>query len=138
MWKKIRTLPRAYRLSFLAFSFTLALLLFGAEALRYIGGWTLLLFVLFPETLSNKPLADKTKDMLRLLARHDDRLRVGMEQAALSAVKKVAIDEYDEHYAIISFPYTNKITANYLFPREQIAEVRAWFQQHTPELELVK
>ena len=48
----------------------------------------------FQKTLVTKIPADKTKDMLRLLSREDDRLRVGMEQVALSVVKKVALSEY--------------------------------------------
>ncbi|MCL5051125.1 MAG: hypothetical protein M1473_11495, partial [Firmicutes bacterium] len=111
--------------------------LWGTEMLRYFGGWTLLLFVMFPETLVTKIPADKTKDMLRLLSREDDRLRVGMEQVALSVVKKVALSEYNDKYAMLSFPYTGKISSNYVFPIEQMNDVRAWLQTHTPELEII-
>ncbi|WP_126793230.1 hypothetical protein [Aliidiomarina haloalkalitolerans] len=137
MFKKIESIPRRYRLAFLLALFVMTHLIWGTEMLRYFGGWTLLLFVMFPETLVTKIPADKTKDMLRLLSREDDRLRVGMEQVALSVVKKVALSEYNDKYAMLSFPYTGKISSNYVFPIEQMNDVRAWLQTHTPELEII-
>ncbi|MCH8500929.1 MAG: hypothetical protein LAT77_03335 [Aliidiomarina sp.] len=137
MFKKIESIPRRYRLTFLLAVFVMTHLIWGTEMLRYFGGWTLLLFVMFPETLVTKIPADKTKDMLRLLSREDDRLRVGMEQVALSVVKKVALSEYNDKYAMLSFPYTGKISSNYVFPIEQMNDVRAWLQTHTPELEII-
>lgn len=137
MFKKIESIPRRYRLTFLLAVFVMTHLIWGTEMLRYFGGWTLLLFVMFPETLVTKIPADKTKDMLRLLSREDDRLRVGMEQVALSVVKKVALSEYNDKYAMLSFPYTGKISSNYVFPIQQMSDVRAWLQTHTPELEII-
>jgi hypothetical protein len=136
--KRIQKLPRRYRAAFILSLFTLTYLLWGSESLRYFGGWVLLLWVLFPENLAAKAPVDKTRHMLPMLAREDDRLRVGMEQVAINSVKKVALDIYDDDHAILTFPYTSKISANYLFPRDQFAEVRAWFEQHTPELEIIR
>ncbi|RUO23105.1 hypothetical protein CWE08_00170 [Aliidiomarina iranensis] len=138
MISRIKRFPRRYRALLLISLVMLTYLLLGREMFRYIGMWTLIIFLLFPESLSSKIPADKTKDMLGLLARHEDRLRVGMEQVAISMVKKVAIDEYDERYGIISFPYTNKISASYYFPIEQLPAVRAWFKNTIPELEIVR
>ena len=80
--KRSNPFPRRYRLAFLLALFVMTHLIWGTEMLRYFGGWTLLLFVMFPETLVTKIPADKTKDMLRLLSREDDRLRVGMEASS--------------------------------------------------------
>lgn len=137
MFKRIESIPRRYRFIFLLALFVMTHLIWGTEMLRYFGGWTLLMFIMFPETLITKIPADKTKDMLRLLSREDDRLRVGMEQVALTVVKKVALSEYNNKYAMLSFPYTGKISSNYVFPLEQLNDVRAWFQTHTPELEII-
>lgn len=138
MLKRIQKLPRRYRAALMLSLFLVTHLLWGSEAFRYFGGWVLLLWILFPEALGAKSPVDKTRHMLAMLAREDDRLRVGMEQVAISSVQKVALDTYDDDHAILTFPYTSKISANYLFPRDQMAEVRAWFEQHTPELEIIR
>lgn len=138
MLKRIHKLPRRYRAAFILILFTLTYLLWGAESLRYFGGWVLLLWVLFPETLATKTPVDKTRHMLPMLGRDENSLRVGMEQVAIRSVQKVALDVYDDDHAILTFPYTAKISANYLFPRDQLAEVRAWFEEHTPELEIIR
>ncbi|EGN76088.1 hypothetical protein A28LD_0576 [Idiomarina sp. A28L] len=138
MISRIKRFPRRYRALVLLLLVILTYLLLGSEMLRYLGMWTLILFLLFPEMMSHKIPADKTKDMLGLLSREEDRLRVGMEQVAISIVRKVAIDEYDNRYGIISFPYTNKISASYYFPIEQLPAVCAWFKENAPELEIVR
>lgn len=112
--------------------------IWGFEAFRYSGSFVLIMWLLFPDMWSNKLPADKTKDMLKLLARDGDLLRVGMETASLSLVRKVALSEYDDQYGFLQFPYTSKFSASYLFPIEQMTEVREWFSTHAPELEIIR
>lgn len=112
--------------------------IWGVEAFRYSGSLVLIMWLLFPEIWANKLPADKTKNMLKLLARDGDLLRVGMETASISIVRKVALSEYDEQYGFLQFPYTSKFSASYLFPIEQMAEVRDWFATKVPELEIIR
>lgn len=77
--------------------------------------------------------------MLHIEVRKNQRyLRVGMEEAPLSVVKKVAISKRDNEHAFIDFPYTSRITSPLRFPLVQIDSVRVWFSEHAPELELIE
>ncbi|RTE86736.1 MULTISPECIES: hypothetical protein [Gammaproteobacteria] len=111
----------------------------GKDAAKYMGGGALLLWLLFPEVMVNSSYAgDKTKDMLQLLSVDGSKLRVGMEWVEKETIKKIALDKFDDTYATMQFPYTSKIPANYLFPLEQMEEVRAWLERNAPEIEIIR
>lgn len=113
--------------------------IFGKEAAKYMGGGSLLLFILFPEVMLNSSYAgDKTKDMLQLLSVDGSKLRVGMEWVEKETIRKIALDKFDDTYATMQFPYTSKISAGYLFPIEQLEDVRAWLEFHAPEIEIIR
>ncbi|MCC5880295.1 MAG: hypothetical protein JJU03_10440 [Idiomarina sp.] len=77
--------------------------------------------------------------MLHIELRGDERyLRLGMEEAPLSVVKKVAISQRNSDQAFIDFPYTSRITSPLLFPLQQIDSVRAWFVENAPEVKLIE
>lgn len=65
-------------------------------------------------------------------------LRLGMEEAPLTVIKKVALSKRDETYGFIDFPYTNRIGSPLLFPVEQINSVREWLEENVPELEIIE
>jgi len=135
----VQKFTRQQRFIFLIVLVWVCIAYFGREMAQYIGAWTLILFLLFPEIMSNQShLGDKTKDMLKLLSVDGSKMRIGMEWVERQQIRKIALDEIDETYAIMQFPYTNKVSTNYLFPKEQLPEVKAWLETYAPEIELIR
>lgn len=110
---------------------------------RYIGSMMILIAAFFPDYMFKKTVQiDTIRNMPAMLHREvrngKSILRVGMEEAPLTAVKKVAISQYSSDHVFIDFPYTARITAPLLFPIEQDAKVRQWFADNAPELEIIE
>ena len=135
---RMNKISRRTRFLILLGGFGASVLVWGTEVLRYTGSWVLMMWLLFPDMWSSKLPADRTKDMLGLLSRDGDLLRVGMEAVSLDIVRKVALSEYDERYGYLQFPYTSKFSSDYLFPIGQMPQVREWFATHAPELEIIR
>lgn len=137
--KKLHQLPKLHRVLFMLLFVGLVYGMWGKAAFKYIGGMTLLMYMLFPEMWQNKETVyDKSKDIFGLLEVRGDSLRIGMHIAPIAVVRKVAMGEYDSNYGYISFPYTRKLQGNYIFPIGQLAPLREWFATQTPELEVIK
>lgn len=103
----------------------------------------LVLTVVFPDYIfTSSESIDAVRNMpgmLHIEMRDDQRyLRLGMEEAPLSVVQKVAISQRNSDQAFIDFPYTSRITSPLLFPIEQIDKVRAWFAENAPEIKIIE
>ena len=87
-------------------------------------------------------LPDPIRNMPAMLHREErggaPTLRLGMEEAPLAVVKKVALSRRDETYGFIDFPYTRRIGSPLIFPVEQLDSVRQWLEENVPELELIE
>ena len=81
---------------------------------------------------------NKSKDILNLVEACGDELRVGMDKASHTVIGKVAIGPYNEKYGYISFPYTQKITGQFIYPIAQVEPLKAWFAEHFPQLEIIQ
>lgn len=138
LFKKLHKLPKIQRLFILLALIALAYGIWGRAIVQFIGALVLLMYGLFPEMWKNRKLEHNTsKDILGLLEIRGEQLRVGMDIAPRSVVRKVAMGEYSETQGYLSFPYTRKITASYVFPLDQLEPLRAWFAEHAPELEVI-
>jgi len=131
-----RALAACLTLAFLAW-------LFSAHTYAYFSVIMLVLWAFFPEHLfRNSNRLSRVKNMPAMLHRTagkpEDLLRVGMEEAPISAVKKVALSKYDDASAFIDFPYTSKFSQPLLFPIQQLESVRSWFVEQMPELEVIE
>ena len=86
--------------------------------------------------------SDPIRNMPAMLHREErgqvPTLRLGMEEAPLAVIKKVALSKRDETYGFIDFPYTSRIGSPLLFPIEQINAVRQWLEKNVPELEIIE
>lgn len=102
------------------------------------------LFLAFPDQMLTVPSGqfDQVRNMPSMLHREvrgdTPVLRVGMEEAPVSAVKRVIINKRNAEHAYIIFPYTRRINSPILFPVEQLDGVQQWFADNAPELEVVE
>ncbi|MCO4321213.1 hypothetical protein [Aliidiomarina quisquiliarum] len=136
--KKLRQLSKLQRALIFFGLIALAYGLWGRTIFQYSGGIVLFMYGLYPEMWGNRTFEhDTSKDILSLLEVRGDQLRVGMDIAPKSVVRKVAMGEYSETQGYLSFPYTRKITASYVFPLDQLEPLRAWFAEHASELEVI-
>lgn len=138
LFKKLHKLPKIQRVFILLALIALAYGIWGRAIFQFIGALVLLMYGLFPEMWQNRKYEhDTSKDVLGLLEVRGEQLRVGMDIAPKLVVRKVAMGEYSETQGYLSFPYTRKITASYVFPLDQLEPLRAWFAEHAPELEVI-
>ena len=142
----MRRQRRSYRLLF-ALSLGLVYLIFVWLDVAAVQPWVNIIFIafmlLFPEYIftphsQSDPIRNMPGMLHREMRGETPVLRVGMEEASLEIVKKVAISQRDQTYGFIDFPYTSRINSPLLFPVNQINSVRQWFAEHAPELELIE
>lgn len=80
---------------------------------------------------------NKVKNIMTLLDVNGEKLRVGLEQVPNKKLKRVAVGEYDEEYAILQFPFNYQVSSDHLFPIQQLVSVREFFKTHYPQVELL-
>ena len=73
-----------------------------------------------------------SKDILALFSLQADKLRVGMEQGDISAIKQIKLFEQDQ-FGYIDFSLNNELQVRYKFPLQQYQPLLQWLQQHVPE-----
>jgi hypothetical protein len=73
-----------------------------------------------------------SKDILSLFSLQGDKLRVGMEQGEISAIKQIKLFEQDQ-FGYIDFSLNNELQVRYKFPLQQYQPLLQWLQQHVPE-----
>ncbi|RUO43751.1 hypothetical protein CWE15_00675 [Aliidiomarina taiwanensis] len=139
MLQKLHVLPRLHRALLLIGLLTVFYLIWGRAIFQYFGGLVLFIYVFFPEVMGGEDKSyNKCKDIFNLLEACGDELRVGMDKASSTVIRKVAIGQYNDKYGYVSFPYTQKITGQYTFPIAQIGPLKAWFSEHFPDLEIIQ
>lgn len=81
---------------------------------------------------------DKVRNMpamLHIEMRQGTRvLRVGMEEAPIAKLGRIAVGQRDDNWAYLHFIDTHRIVSPLLFPVEQIPSVRQWLAEHVPEI----
>lgn len=80
---------------------------------------------------------NKVKNIMTLLDVNGEKLRVGLEQVPNKKLKRVAVGEYDEEYAILQCPFNYQVSSDHLFPIQQLGSVREFFKTHYPQVELI-
>lgn len=76
-------------------------------------------------------------DPLSQLRLEGEMLHVKQHQLTLANVNKVAIDQLDETKAFIDFPYTMYGKLKFSFPAKELPAVKAFFQQHCPDIQII-
>ena len=80
---------------------------------------------------------NKVKNIMALFDVNGEKLRVGLEQVPNKKLKRVAVGEYDEEYAILQFPFNYQVSSDHLFPIQQLGSVREFFKTNYPQVELI-
>lgn len=77
-------------------------------------------------------------DVMAELKIEQDVLHVKQRQLKVTDIKKVALDQLDNDYAFIDFPFNVYRAAAMRFPVTQLPTVTAWLQQHLPHAEIIR
>lgn len=77
-------------------------------------------------------------DVMAALKIEQDVLYVKQRQLKVTDIKKVALDQLDNEYAFIDFPFNVYRAAAMRFPAAQLPTVKAWVQQHLPQAEIIR
>ncbi|MDR7122263.1 hypothetical protein [Rheinheimera soli] len=100
-----------------------------------------LLLAVLPFTQKNQTyqlFPEYFDDPLSQLRLEGEMLHVKQHQLTLANVNKVAIDQLDETKAFIDFPYTMYGKLKFSFPAKELPTVKAFFQQHCPDIQIIR
>ncbi|WP_445425800.1 hypothetical protein [Alishewanella sp. HL-SH06] len=123
-----------------------ALILLGIALLFWLFGYQSLFFtaLLFSLELfffsKNNQLSDDeytySKDILRLFAVQEQKLRVGMDSAPLRSIKQITLWQED-NLGFIDFDLNGQLRVQYKFRLEQMQPLQQLLQQALPDTEFV-
>jgi len=137
--RRFSRIPLVYRV-FGVIGFYGILFYFAEPWVAHLGGLFIILafYILKPDEFLNESREqNKVKNIMILLDVTGDKLRVGLEQVPNKKLKRVAVGEYDEEYAILQFPFNHQVSTDHLFPIQQLDSVHEFFKTNYPQVELI-
>ncbi|MBU1621694.1 MAG: hypothetical protein KJ556_19990 [Gammaproteobacteria bacterium] len=143
-FKEIMADTKAKRWACLSWSASLLLLVYFFYAEKDLLLFTPLIYSLLLAVLpftnknhTHQLFPEYFDDPLSQLRLEGEMLHVKQHQLTLANVNKVAIDQLDDTKAFIDFPYTMYGKLKFSFPAKELPAVKAFFQQHCPDIQII-